>query len=90
MLFSFHRKRPLFIVNPVLNDYVKNSNSQYIKNIIKDAEYTNKKHILFGEKVPKINVYDNNCVYNQISLVNSTVLFLSLTTIIYYFYSKKN
>ena len=90
MLFSLNRHRPLFTVNPVLNDYVKQSNPQYIRNIIKDVEYTNKKRVLFGENIPKFNVYDNNCLYDQISVINSSILFLSLTTILYYFYSNKN
>jgi len=76
MLFLFHRKKP-YIVNPVLNN-------QYIKNIIKDAEYKNKKNALFGEKSPKVYVHDHN------NLVTSSIFFLSLTTIIYYFYSNKN
>jgi len=83
MLFLFHRKKP-YIVNPVLNDYIKQNNSQYIRKIIKDVEYKNKKHVLFGEKTPKIYVYDHN------NLVPSSIFFLSLTTIIYYFYSNKN
>ncbi len=84
MMFSLHRHRPLFTVNPVLNDYVKNSNAQYIRNIIKDVEYKNKKQKLFGENTSKNNMSEHN------NLIVSSVFLLSLTTIIYYFYSKKN
>ena len=72
------------------NDYVKKSSEQYVKNINKDTEYKNKKHILFGEKPPKIYVYDKNYVYGENSLVKTSVFILSLTTILYYFYSNKN
>ena len=33
MLFSLNRHRPLFTVNPVLNEYLKNSEYKYMKNI---------------------------------------------------------
>ena len=84
MAFLLHRHRPLFSVNPVLNEYVKKSNAQYIRNIIKDVEYKNKKHVLFGEKRPNIYAYEQN------NLVRSSIFLLSLTTIIYYFYSSKS
>jgi hypothetical protein len=80
MLFSLHRHRPLFSMNHVLNDYVKNSNAQYIRNIIKDVEYKNKKNILFGENMSKNSLYVSN------NLVMPSVFLLSLTTIIYYFF----
>ena len=84
MLFSLNRHRPLFTANRVLNDYVKNSNVQYIRKIIADTEYKNKKQLLFGEKRPKFSVNDQN------NMVAPSFLLLSLTTILYYFYSKKN
>ena len=79
MLFSLNRHRPLFTANCVLNDYVKNR-----RKIIADTEYKNKKQLLFGEKRPKFSVNDQN------NMVAPSFLLLSLTTILYYFYSKKN
>jgi hypothetical protein len=76
MLFSLNRHRPLFTVNPVLNDYIKNSNYKYMKNIIKTIEYKNQRKKIFGEE--------------KSDLVIPSVFFLSLTTIIYYFYSKRS
>jgi hypothetical protein len=79
MLFSFNRHRPLFTVNPVLNDYIKKNNEKYIRDIVKDIEYKNQRKKLFGEEEPK----------GEVSLIIPSVFLLSLTTIIYYFYSKR-
>ena len=43
MLFSLNRHRPLFTVNPVLNEYLKNSEYKYMKNINNIIENRNKK-----------------------------------------------
>jgi hypothetical protein len=80
MLFSFNRHRPLFTVNPVLNDYIKKNNEKYIRDIVKDIEYKNQRKKLFGKEEPK----------GEVSLVIPSVFLLSLTTIIYYFYSKRS
>jgi len=86
MLFSLHKKSTLFSnrdkivtpftmvrsVNPVLNEYLKNTEYKYIKNI----ENHKTKNLLF-EKKPA----------DSLTILPS-VIFLSLTTIIYYFYSK--
>ena len=53
MFFSLYRKGPLF-TNTVLNDYIKNSEYTYMKNINKTIENQNidkkiKKNILAGE-----------------------------------------
>jgi hypothetical protein len=75
MLFSLKRHRPLFRVNPFLNEYLKNSEYKYMKNINNIIENSNKKKMIFGKN------QDNN---------STSIFFLSLTTIIYYFYSKIN
>ena len=80
MLFSLHRQRPLFTVNPVLNDYIKKNNEKYIRDIVKTIEYKNQKQKIFGDDEPK----------QEVSLVIPSVFLLSLTTIIYYFYSKRS
>ena len=78
MLFSLNRHRPLFTVNPILNDYIKKNNEKYIRDIVKDIEYKNQRKKLFGEEETK----------REVSLVVPSIFLLSLTTIIYYFYSK--
>ena len=80
MLFSLNRHRPLFTVNPVLNDYITKNNAKYIREIVKDIEYKNQRKKLFGEEKPKEKTY----------LIIPSVFLLSLTTIIYYFYSKRS
>jgi predicted metal-dependent RNase len=80
MLFSLHRQRPLFTVNPVLNDYIKKNNEKYIRDIVKTIEYKNQKQKIFGDDEPK----------QEVSLVIPSIFLLSLTTIIYYFYSKRS
>ena len=79
MLFSLRFNRPL-IVNPVLNEYIKNSNDKYIKSIIKNIEYNNQHKKIFGEQV----------INEETSIIIPSVFLLSLTTIIYYFYSIRN
>ena len=71
MLFSL--KRP--IINPVLKDYIKNSEYKYMRNINNIIENRNKRKLLFGDNEP------NNLVFLP------SFFFLSLTTIIKYFYS---
>ena len=78
MLFSLNRHRPLFTGNPILNDYIKNSNHRYMQDIVKNIEYKNQRKKIFGEEEPK----------EKTSIVIPSVFLLSLTTIIYYFYSK--
>ena len=80
MLFSLNRHRPLFTVNPILNDYIKKNNEKYIRDIVKDIEYKNQRKKIFGEEEPK----------EKTSIVIPSVFLLSLTTIIYYFYSKRS
>jgi hypothetical protein len=80
MLFSLNRHRPLFTVNPILNDYIKKNNEKYIRDIVKDIEYKNQRKKLFGEEESK----------REVSLVVPSIFLLSLTTIIYYFYSKRS
>ena len=80
MLFSLNRHRPLFTVNPILNDYIKKNNEKYIRDIVKDIEYKNQRKKLFGEEESK----------DKTSIVIPSIFLLSLTTIIYYFYSKRS
>lgn len=83
MLFSLYRKGPLFN-NYVLNEYIKNSEYKYMKSINKTVENMNNnknKKILLGEK----DVIEENSL-----IIVPSIFFLSLTTIIYYFYSKIN
>jgi hypothetical protein len=80
MLFSFHRHRPLFTGNPILNDYITKNNAKYIRDIVKTVEHKNQRKKIFGEEEPK----------EKTSIVIPSVFLLSLTTIIYYFYSKRS
>jgi hypothetical protein len=80
MFFSFHRHRPLFTGNPILNDYITKNNAKYIRDIVKTVEYKNQRKKIFGEEEPK----------DKTSIVIPSVFLLSLTTIIYYFYSKRS
>ena len=80
MLFSFNRHRPLFTGNPMLNDYITKNNAKYIRDIVKTVEYKNQRKKIFGEEEPK----------EKTSIVIPSVFLLSLTTIIYYFYSKRS
>ena len=80
MLFSLNRHKPLFTVNPVLNDYITKNNAKYIRDIVKTVEYKNQRKKIFGEEEPK----------EKTSIVIPSVFLLSLTTIIYYFYSKRS
>jgi hypothetical protein len=93
MLFSLIKKKHLFspvvnpfnplftdkTVNPTLNEYLKNTEFKYMKNINKNIENRNKHKLLFGK-----NNESNSLV------ILPSVFLLSLTTIIYYFYSKIN
>ena len=80
MMFSLNRHRPLFTCNPLLNDYIKKNNAKYIRDIVKTIEYKNQRKKLFGEEETK----------REVSLVVPSIFLLSLTTIIYYFYSKRS
>jgi hypothetical protein len=78
MLFSLNRHRPLFTGNPILNEYIKNSNHRYMQDIVTTIEYKNQRKKIFGDEEPK----------EETSVVIPSFFLLSLTTIIYYFYSK--
>jgi hypothetical protein len=80
MFFSFNRHRLLFNGNPILNDYITKNNAKYIRDIVKTVEYKNQRKKIFGEEEPK----------EKTSIVIPSVFLLSLTTIIYYFYSKRS
>jgi hypothetical protein len=80
MFFSFNRNRLLFNGNPILNDYITKNNAKYIRDIVKTVEYKNQRKKIFGEEEPK----------EKTSIVIPSVFLLSLTTIIYYFYSKRS
>jgi hypothetical protein len=82
MLFSLNRYRPLFNNNnnTLLNDYITKNNAKYIRDIVKDIDYKNQRKKIFGNENPK----------QEVSLVVPSIFLLSLTTIIYYFYSKRS
>ena len=80
MLFSLNRHRPLFTGNPILNDYITKNNAKYIRDIVKTVEYKNQRKKIFGNEEPK----------EETRLVIPSFFLLSLTTIIYYFYSKRS
>ena len=77
-MFSLHRHRPLFTINPVLNEYIKKSNEKYIRDIVKSIDYKNQRKKILGDDEPK----------EETGMVIPSIFLLSLTTIIYYFYSK--
>ena len=80
MLFSLNRHRPLFTYNPILNDYIKKNNRKYMHDIVKDVEYKNQRKNIFGDEDTR----------ETTNIVIPSVFLLSLTTIIYYFYSKRS
>jgi hypothetical protein len=80
MLFSLNRYRPLFTYNPILNDYIKKNNRKYMHDIVKDVEYKNQRKKIFGHEDTR----------ETTNIVIPSVFLLSLTTIIYYFYSKRS
>ena len=83
MFFSLYRKGPLF-TNTVLNDYIKNSEYTYMKNINKTIENQN-----IDKKIKKnILACETDGIEENSLIVIPSIFFLSLTTIIYYFYSK--
>jgi hypothetical protein len=77
-MFSLHRHRPLFTVNPVLNEYIKKSNEKYIRDMVKNIDYKIQRKKILGDDEPK----------EETGMVIPSIFLLSLTTIIYYFYSK--
>ena len=79
-MFSLHRHRPLFTINPVLNEYIKKSNEKYIRDIVKSIDYKNQRKKILGDDEPK----------EETGMVIPSIFLLSLTTIIYYFYSKRS
>ena len=92
MLFSLVKKRPLFTpvinnpfptmrtINPFLNEYLKNTEYKYMKNINKNIENRNKNKMLF---------YENDIIEENNLIILPSLFLLSLTIIINYFYSKK-
>ena len=94
MLFSSHIRYRPFIVNSVpnipifkpvsnvMNKHLENSKYKYMKNINNIIENRNKKKMIFGKN-------QDNDEPTSLIIVPS-IFFLSLTTIIYYFYSKIN
>jgi len=77
-MFSLHRHRPLFTINPVLNEYIKKSNEKYIRDMVKNIDYKIQRKKILGDDEPK----------EETGMVIPSIFLLSLTTIIYYFYSK--
>jgi hypothetical protein len=83
MLVSTHIKNPLFgFNNKTLDDYIEQSNNNYIKLMFKCNE---------ERKIKKLLGLDNSQSPPPIKkdLLISSIIFLSLSTTIYYFYSSK-
>lgn len=76
-------KKNSCLFNSDLNDYIKKSNDKYIKQMIEYNKERELKKIMFGYDEPSPPQIPSN----------THILFgfgvLSLTTIIYYFYSKR-
>jgi hypothetical protein len=85
MLVSTYIKKPLFkFQNKTMNDYIKQSQKDYINLLFKCNE---------ERKIKKICGLDNSYLPspppNKKDIFISTIIFLSLSTTIYYFYSRK-
>ena len=85
MLVSTHIKNPSFdFNNKTMNDYIKQSNNNYMKLMFKCNE---------ERKIKKILGLDNSQSQPpppiKKNLLISSIIFLSLSTTIYYFYSSK-
>ena len=91
MFTSMCIKNNPYLFNKNLNEYMKKSNEKYIKELIKNnKEYNNKqnlKQLMFG-----VGTNPNNPSSNPISqnFLFTGLFFLSLPTLLYYFYSKRN
>ena len=84
MLVSTHIKNPsLDFNNKTMNDYIKQSNNNYMKLMFKCNE---------ERKIKKILGLDSSQLPpppSRKELIISTIIFLSLSSTIYYFYSSK-
>ena len=84
MLVSTHIKKPLFgFNNKTFNDYIKESNNNYMKLMFKYNE---------ERKIKQILCLDNPQLPpppSRKDLLFSGIIFLSLSSTIYYFYSSK-
>jgi hypothetical protein len=83
MLVSTHIKNPSFgFNNRTFNDYINQSNNNYMKLMFKCNE---------ERKIKKILGLDNSQPPPPIKkeFIISSIIFLSLSTTIYYFYSSK-
>lgn len=83
MFTSICIKKNSCLFNPVLNDYIKKSNDKYMKQMIEyNKKRELKKIIGFDEPSPPQIPPNTHILFG--------FGFLSLTSIIYYFYSRKN
>jgi hypothetical protein len=84
MLVSTHIKNPSFgFNNKTLNDYINQSNNNYMKLLFKCNE---------ERKIKQILCLDNPQLPpppSRKDLLISSIIFLSLSSTIYYFYSSK-
>ena len=84
MFTSMYIKKNANLFNPDLNDYIKKSNDKYIKQMIEYNKERELKKIMYGFDVsPAPQIPPNTHILFGFG-------FLSLTSIIYYFYSRKN
>ena len=83
MLTSMYNKKNAYLFNPDLNDYIKKSNEKYIKQMIEYKKERELKKIMYGfdEPSPPQKPPNTHILFG--------FSFLSLTTIIYYFYSRR-
>jgi hypothetical protein len=84
MFTSICIKKNSCLFNPVLNDYIKKSNDKYMKQMIEYNKKRELKKIIFGFDEPSPPQIPPN------THILFGFGFLSLTSIIYYFYSRKN
>jgi hypothetical protein len=84
MLTSAYIKKNAYVFNPDLNAYIKKNNDKYIKQMIEYNKEKEQKKVMFGNDIP---------FPPQKPPTKNILLgfgFLSLTTFIYYFYSRRN
>jgi|688.fasta_scaffold888254_2 hypothetical protein len=84
MFTSLYIKKNAYLFNPDLNDYIIKSNDKYMKQMIEYKKERELKKIMYGfdEPSPPQKPPNTHILFG--------FSFLSLTTIIYYFYSRRS
>jgi hypothetical protein len=89
MFTSMYIKQNAYLFNQNLNDYIKKTNEKSIKQLIENNkkynDEQNLKQIMFGTtpNIPLSNPTSQNFLLTGL-------FFISLPTLLYYFYSKRN